>query len=120
MSFAFFFALDIFFDYKSNASQREDKSKDTIGNSFFGCLRKPVFSEVFIADIRVGERNKEDEVWHDKTPLIIECGFADSIDIKALLHHLVGFVEWFHFVKAFAGQVSCLENKCLEFFRRAL
>lgn len=50
-------------------------------------------------------------------PLVIECGFADSIDVEALLHHLVGFVKWFHFVKSFAGQVSRLENESLEFSR---
>lgn len=55
-----------------------------------------------------------------KNLLVIECGFADGVDIKALLHHLVGFVEWLHFVKALAGQVSRLKDKGLEFFRRAL
>jgi hypothetical protein len=120
MLFAFFFALDVFFDNKCDTSQGKDEGKNAIGNGFFGCLRKPVASEVFIADIRVSKRNEENKVWHNKNPLIIECGFTDSVDIETLLHHLVGFVEWLHFVKAFAGQVSRLKNKGLEFFRRAL
>jgi hemerythrin superfamily protein len=62
MSFAFFFALDVFFDSVTNVSQRDDEYKDAIGNEFFRCLRKPVRSEERVVYARVGESDKENGV----------------------------------------------------------
>lgn len=62
MSFAFFFALDVFFDGMTDASQRDDDCKDAIGNGFFRCLRKPVCSEERVVYARVDESDKENGV----------------------------------------------------------
>lgn len=60
MSFAFFFfAFNVFFNDMCNASQRKNKCKESIGQSFFRCDWEPVMPEDRVTGVGVGEGNEE-------------------------------------------------------------